>query len=170
MINYKLSQSPYIVENQDAIIEQCLHVKNNFGNKDTTWSYNEYNIFAITAGSVYFYNIFKELRDIIKTELPKQTTWMQAWLNVHDCDKVLDWHNHDWDYHGYISIDPKNTTTDFEEYSITNKVGQIYFGSGYKLHKVNVIEPFSDKRITIGYDVTTDPIMDTGCYGLIPIV
>lgn len=169
-MDYKLFQSEYIVDNQSSFIDQCMQVKTSFGNKDTTWSYNEYNIFSLTAGSVYFYNLFKELKQIIITELPNKMLWMQAWLNVHDSDTVLDWHNHDWDYHGYISIDPKKTTTDFKEYSIENRVGQIYFGPGHRLHKVNVLEPFNDKRITIGYDVTTDPMMDTGCYGLIPLV
>lgn len=170
MMDYKLFQSQYLIDNQSSFIEQCLKVKNNFGDKDTTWSYSEYNIFSLTSGSVYFYNLFKELTQIIKNELPNQMLWMQAWLNVHDQNTVLDWHNHDWDYHGYISIDPKNTTTDFKEYSIENKVGQIYFGPGHRLHKVNVLKAFNDKRITIGYDVTKDPMMDTGCYGLIPIV
>lgn len=170
MNNYKLFQNQYIVENKDHFIEQCLQVKESFQNKDTTWSYSEYNIFSLTAGSVYFYNLFKELRYIIRTELPDQMLWMQAWLNVHTQDEVLDWHNHEWDYHGYISIDPKVTTTDFGEYLIENKPGQIYFGPGNRLHKVNVVQPFTGQRITIGYDVTTDPMMDTGCYGLIPLV
>lgn len=169
-MDYKLFQSQYIVDNQQSFIDQCLSVKNSFGNKDTTWSYNEYNIFSVTAGSVYFYNLFKELRDIVKAEIPNKMLWIQAWLNVHEQQSLLDWHNHQWDYHGYISIDPKDTTTDFKKYSIKNKVGQIYFGPGDRLHKVNNLKPFSGKRITIGYDVTTDPMMDTGCLGLIPLV
>ena len=169
-MDYKLFQSQYIVDNQQSFIDQCLSVKNSFGNKDTTWSYNEYNIFSVTSGSVYFYNLFKELRDIVKAEIPNKMLWIQAWLNVHEQESLLDWHNHQWDYHGYISIDPKDTTTDFKKYSIKNKVGQIYFGPGDRLHKVNNLKPFSGKRITIGYDVTTDPMMDTGCLGLIPLV
>lgn len=169
-MDYKLFQSQYIVDNQQSFIDQCLSVKSSFGNKDTTWSYNEYNIFSVTAGSVYFYNLFKELRDIVKAEIPNKMLWIQAWLNVHEQESLLDWHNHQWDYHGYISIDPKDTTTDFKKYSIKNKVGQIYFGPGDRLHKVNNLKPFSGKRITIGYDVTTDPMMDTGCLGLIPLV
>lgn len=170
MNNYKLFQNQYIIENKDSFIDQCLQIKDSFKEKDTTWSYNEYNIFSLTAGSVYFYNLFKDLHSIIRSEIPDQMIWMQAWLNVHTQDSVLDWHNHEWDYHGYISIDPQTTTTDFQDYSIENKVGQIYFGPGNRLHKVKVVKPFDGKRITIGYDVTTDPMMDTGCYGLIPLI
>jgi hypothetical protein len=169
-MDYKVFQNQYIVDNKQHFVEQCLQVKESFKDKDTTWSYHEYNIFSLTAGSVYFYNLFKDLKNIIITELPDQMLWMQAWVNVHKNDSVLDWHNHQWDYHGYISIDPKNTSTEFEGYSIENKSGQIYFGPGHRLHKVNVHSKFDDYRITIGYDITTDPMMDTGCLGLIPLI
>ncbi|MCH1416801.1 MAG: hypothetical protein L7V30_04730, partial [Gammaproteobacteria bacterium] len=92
-MDYKLFQSQYIVDNQQSFIDQCLSVKSSFGNKDTTWSYNEYNIFSVTAGSVYFYNLFKELRDIVKAEIPNKMLWIQAWLNVHEQQSLLDWHN-----------------------------------------------------------------------------
>lgn len=170
MIDYKLFQSSYIVDNQQSFINQSLELQSIYKDKDTTSTYYEYNIFSITAGSIYFYNLYKELRDIIRGEIKEGPLWMQAWINLHKEDQVLDWHNHDWDYHGYISIDPKNTITEFEGYNIKNQVGQIYFGPGNRLHRVKVTDPFDGTRITIGYDVTLDPIMHTGCIGLIPLL
>lgn len=170
MLDYKLFQSNYVVDNQQSFIEHCDFVKLQNLNKDLTKSYYEYNIFSATAGSLYFYNLFKELRDIIRTELPTGPLWMQAWLNYHTQEQVLDWHNHDWEYHGYISIDPKITFTEFENYSVENKVGQIYFGPGRRLHRVKTAVPFDDHRITIGYDITADPIMGTGCQGMLPLL
>lgn len=169
-MNYKLVQSDYVVQNQQAFIDQCQEVKKLFAGEDTTSSYYKYNLFAVTAGSVYFYNLFKELRDIIRKEIPTRPLWFQSWVNLHTEDNVLDWHDHAWDYHGYVSIDPKSTTTDFKEYSITNKPGQIYFGPGNRPHRVKVLAPYQGDRITIGYDITIEPVMYTGCLGLIPLL
>jgi len=141
-----------------------------FGPTDLTWQYDKYNIFSLTSGSILFYKLFSELRDIIRSEVSSDYIWIQSWLNFHTRDNVLDWHNHSWDYHGYISIDPKSTTTQFEDYTIENKIGQIYFGPGNRMHRVNVLQPFEGHRITIGYDVTTDPMMDTMCFGLFPLI
>jgi hypothetical protein len=67
----------------------------------------------------------------------------------------LDWHGHGFDYHGYISIDPKNTYTDFKDYRIDNKAGQIYFGPGHRSHKVVALEAYEGKRITLGFDIVS---------------
>ena len=57
-------------------------------------------------------------------------------------------------FHGYISIDPKNTKTIFEDGTvINNKVGNIYIGPCNLKHKVEVNEPYEDERITLGFDV-----------------
>lgn len=170
MKKYKLFQSSYIVEHQFEFISQCQDVRHLLNEEDTTWTYYKYNLFAITAGSIQFYNLFKELRDIIRLEIPDKPLWFQAWVNLHTQGNVLDWHNHHWDYHGYISIDPKDSTTEFEGYDIQNKVGQIYFGPGNRNHRVTINTPYQGDRITIGYDVTTEPIMHTGCTGLIPLL
>ena len=96
--------------------------------------------------------------------------WMQAWLNYHNHNQVLGWHNHDWDYHGYISIDPKNTITEFRDYKIENKVGQIYFGPGQREHRVVCLDEFSDTRLTIGFDISLDLISENGCLGMLPVL
>jgi hypothetical protein len=170
MTNYKLFQSKYIIDNRQEFIDQCLEVKKLFSGQDTTKLYYQYNIFSLTAGSIHFYNLFQELRNIIRAEVPQERLWMQAWVNLHTVDNVLDWHDHQWNYHGYISIDPKHTVTEFHNYSINNTTGQIYFGPGNRPHRVKVVAPYSGERITIGYDVTSEPIMHTGCVGLFPLI
>ena len=62
MSDYKIFQSEYIVSNQQDFINQCLEVQNIFKDQDTTKNYYKYNIFSVTAGSIYFYNLYLMLR------------------------------------------------------------------------------------------------------------
>lgn len=160
--DYILYQSQYIVDNMDLIqgdIDIAHRVfKEVFPTSDSTWSYHKYNLFALTAPSSAFYNMYKELRDLIRGQLgDDRPLWLQAWINYHRPDEALDWHEHEFEYHGYIAIDPKKTNTVFENYTIENKPGQIYFAPGYRKHKVEVLEQFDGFRTTIGYDVHTTP-------------
>lgn len=168
--SYFLYTSNYIVENQSHFINQCDYFKKNFPEKDTTWTYDKYNIFSLTSGSIFFFNLFKEFKKIIRENINNEYIWFQSWMNYHKENEVLDWHDHYWDYHGYISIDPKDTTTEFEDYSIENKVGQIYFGPGNRKHRVVVNNPYLGNRITIGYDIMIDPFPDHKCFGMFPLV
>lgn len=180
MNDYKITQSLYIVEHQQVFINQCLEIQTLLSSIDPTEAYRTYNLFSITAGSVHFYNLFIELNKFIRTEFPTGPLWMTAWVNIHEQENVLDWHDHYYPYHGFISIDAKNTETQFDNYSIVNKTGQIYMGPGDRRHRVKVNSPFDDKRITIGFDVTADPTIQvvnledqyidaTSCLGLIPL-
>ena len=176
-MDYKLYQSKYIVEHQSDIISQCHDAKKFYmglpsrnATGDMTADYFNYNIFSLTAGSYPLYEVYKELVSFVKSQLGEQRMWMQSWLNYHDHDKVLGWHNHDWDYHGYISIDPKNTVTEFRDYKIENKVGQIYFGPGKREHRVVCLDEFSDTRLTIGFDIAIDLFPGNGCLGMLPVV
>ena len=83
--------------------------------------------------------------------------------------QVLDWHGHDWPYHGYISVDPKKTDTVFETYRIKNELGNIYIGPGHRMHKVEVIHPFDTPRITLGFDITDEPDFPFDHFSLMPI-
>ena len=140
--------------------------------------YSFYNVFALTSPSPFFYNIYKTLRNIIRLHVgDERPVWFQSWLNFHNPNSVLDWHNHAWDYHGYISIDPMNTTTKFKNnlgeivYEIDNYPGQIYFGPGGRMHKVFVNEDFGDKpRLTIGYDITFMPTPPDDQFSLLPLL
>lgn len=162
MNDYFLHQSKFIEENvEDIKIDlDIAHrlIKEIFPDKDSTWAYGFYNIFAITAPSTNFYKIYKELSQVVRSHLgTDQPLWLEAWLNYHSHDELLQWHSHEYDYHGYISIDPKQTKTIFEGYEITNKPGQIYFGPGQRFHKVEQIIPFDGIRTTIGFDIHTIP-------------
>ncbi len=159
---YIVRQCNFIADNLTDIFEDLRVAHENFKrlfpNEDSTWSYSKYNIFALTAPSTNFYKIFSELRNVVRSQLGwDRPLWIEAWINYHTVDQVLDWHHHEFDHHGYISIDPKNTKTIFENYEIVNKPGQIYFGPGNRLHKVEVLEPFEGVRTTIGYDIHTIP-------------
>lgn len=162
MTDYALHQSEFIVNNlvdiyEDIKISHRLFSEM-FPEQDSTWSYDKYNIFALTAPSTSFHQIYKEMRGLIRSQLGEdRPLWFQAWLNYHTYDQLLDWHDHNFEYHGYISIDPKSTKTVFEGYEIINKTGQMYFGPGNRKHAVQAIEPFDGVRTTIGFDVHTIP-------------
>ena len=177
--NYAIYRSKYIIDNQEEIKQDC-HMAHDrfrvlFPDKDSTWMYNQYNIFALTSTSLHFYNIYKDLIFCARDYLNKQNIdsneplWMQSWMNFHKPKEVLDWHDHRWPYHGYMSIDPKKSRTLFEDYSIDNEVGFIYFGEGYKSHKVELLEDFSGERITIGYDFARN-INEVQNVSLIPVL
>ena len=157
--NYKLYQSKLIKNNSKLFYKECLDgIKRHkilFPNQSSTWSYRKYNTFSLTAGSVIFYNLLLELKNIIHDYCKtKEPLWFQSWINIHKEDEVLDWHLHyDSIAHGYICINPEKTKTIFFEYEIDNKIGQIYIGKSNKKHKVVVLDGFKKKRITIGYDI-----------------
>ena len=173
---YKITKSKTILEHQDELLNDCkvaydlfnhLHNPDNIEDFPTQAHYTDengkdngvmYNIFTLTATSVNFYNLYKELCEAIRDHLGHdQPLWLSAWINFDKHDKVLNWHGHDFPWHGYISIDPKNTKTVFDEWEVENETGNIYVGPGSANHKVEVLEPYEGHRITIGYDVLTDP-------------
>lgn len=160
MNDYIIYQSKYISEHQQDIIRDIdiAHrlFKQMFPEKNSTWTYDKYNIFALTACSSNFYKIYQELRDLIRQTLGHDNQlWIQSWVNYLKFDELseLDWHSHNFLYHGYICIDPKNTDTVFEGYKIKNTVGQIYLGPGYRKHKVDSADRYEGERITLGFDV-----------------
>lgn len=168
--NHKIFYSEYIVNNLNTIKNDIVELNYYFKEKDSTNYYPYYNIFSLTSGSMSFYHIYKEVYGIIKSNIDYSPCWFQAWINIHQYNNVLDWHDHYWDYHGYICIDPQDTVTEFENYTIKNQVGLIYFGKCNNPHRVVNKSQYNQNRITIGFDVTCDPIMNTGCLGFIPII
>ena len=161
---YRLYHSPYIVSYQKEIIESCEHAYKNYNtffkynNKGTTWDYKTYNIFSLAVNSVHFYVIYQQIvaavREFVGDDRP---LWMESWMNHHRPDEVLDWHDHHSMYtaHGYISIDPKNTVTEFNTFSIENKPGNLYLGipgRGME-HRVVVREPYEGYRITLAFNI-----------------
>lgn len=151
-------------------------------NDNITWQFMNYNVYGVCSCNQWFYDIYKSQIEAIKlyfeltkTEVPDQL-WLQSWINSHTPGQVLKSHNHDWPWHGYISIEPKKSDTVFtdkpggqELYRVNNKVGQIYIGPGYRFHHVELLEPFDGERITFGFDLECrDRIFDN--IGFLPII
>ena len=161
-----MSNKEYMVANLSYIKNNIKHFKkyadlahkrfeHRYGKQPTTNLYNQYNSMTLLVGSVKYYKMFKDVFKIIrKYSNSKKPLWFQCWLNYHKENDLLKWHNHpDALFHGYISIDPKNTETVFKNYSIKNKIGNVYIGPSLNQHKVISKEPYKDKRITIAFDV-----------------
>ena len=168
MKDHKVHTSDLIINHHQEFIDlvcDCHDFPQSLFKEDSTWSYSKYNFFTLAAPSPLAHALFVELKNII----PDDGKWMQCWINYHMQDEVLDWHNHDWDYHGYICIDPKETRTSFWDYTIVNEVGNIYIGPGHRQHKVCVNEDFDSPRITLGFDITTVMEPPTPILSLIPI-
>lgn len=176
MNDFFMYQSNYIRTYYKEISDICISISEEMNyNSD---NYYEYNIFTLTSCSFHFYYMFRELIGVIKAynKFDIEPMWFQAWLNVHESNKLLDWHNHagddnnhGCDFHGYISIDPKGCDTIFKNYNISNTYGSIYIGRSDEYHKVETSKDFEGKRVTIGFDVTKNIDMK-GYRSLIPII
>lgn len=167
-----LKTSKLIQDNQKDFLElmnfAAGKIQKLFNTTDYTWNYGRYNIFSLTSTNPLMYQLFQELKINVREHIGDGPLWMQSWLNLHRPDQVLGWHDHLWKWHGYISIDPKNTKTIFEDWEISNKVGQIYFGTGHIKHKVEVLEPYDGFRVTLGFDVTDGIAQENYYNSLIP--
>jgi hypothetical protein len=175
MNDYIIHQSDYIKNNiKDIILHADLAhqtFEKMFTGRDSTWSYDRYNIFSLAGPSSVFYNIFKELQSVITHQIgTDKELWIQSWINYMSYEEIdrLDWHAHGFDYHGYISIDPKNTRTEFENYVIENSPGQIYMGPGNRKHRVVADQSYDGTRITMGFDVVVTDNNKTVRYTQIP--
>ena len=172
-MDYRLHHSKLIKDNYQSFVNNCKicydFLKKEYG-EDSTWLFNKYNIFSLTSSSLLFYKLYKELNYHIRSFVgDDKPLWIQSWLNYHEGEEVekkLPSHGHPWDYHGYISIEPQNTTTIFHKgYEIQNKIGQIYIGEGNGqnnenpdlTHYVKINQPYEGIRITIGFDIATTP-------------
>lgn len=162
---YRIYRSSEIVENKDEFVRQIESSRQSlmsiYPDIDSTWGYNVYNLFAISAGYEMFFNLYKDLqyivRDYLQTDEP---LWMQSWANYHYENDLLDWHAHfGWACHGYISIDPKDSITMFEGFEIANEVGNIYIGPSSVQHKVYSNGQYEGHRITCGFDIGTKDVL-----------
>lgn len=174
-LNYKLYRSQLIVDRQQDFIKDIeialSMLQKEFPGRDYTWNYRFYNTFCITSASRLFYELLTDLKKIIREYAGHdQPLWFQCWINYHHPHQLLDWHDHNWSFHGYISIDPKESQTIFDHYTINNQIGNIYIGPGNRRHKVESSVKFNSPRITLGFDVLDHPGPGvTGQFSLIPI-
>ena len=181
---YKLIQSEYVVTHQQEFIRDLSYSAKSlykYGILDTSLkhgSYTQYNVFGVTSPSPHMYQLFTEIRNAAREIQPTGKLWLQSWLNHHYENELLGWHNHSSTWHGYVSIEPWNTVTEFDDFKIINKIGQIYIGPGGLRHRVVSLDdgPFLDKRITVAFDIMTEEnftggdILPTENYGCIPLL
>jgi len=162
--NYTIKKLSYINENINHFINYAnlahkrfkFSFEKLFENSSSTLLYHKYNMACLTFGSKLYNRMFLDLQKIAREfSNTKEELWFQSWLNFHKQDQVLNWHNHYCQFHGYISIDPKNTETQFENYTIKNEIGNLYIGEPNK-HRVNVLSPYKGNRITIAFDVVSE--------------
>jgi len=166
MKDYELINLQFIKDNKEEFIKNAnlahkrfvFNYGKTFNEMSSTWFYRYYNLAALTVGCPLYYKFYKELQKIIRRKVNNdKPLWFQSWLNFHSQDEVLKWHNHpDCLFHGYVSIDPKRTETEFKDYKIKNETGTLYIGEAALMHRVNVLEPFEDKRITIAFDIVDE--------------
>ena len=156
---YMVVNLPYIKKNIDHF-NKYAHLaykrfKFNYGERSPTTFYRYYNCTGLFVGSLMYHKMFKDVFKIIKKfSKTKEPLWFQCWLNMHKENELLKWHNHSESlFHGYVSIDPKNTETVFKNYTIENKIGNVYIGPSKNNHKVVNKNPYSGERITIAFDV-----------------
>ena len=168
-MEYKLYQSEIINSNHSYFVKNSTIAYQNllekYDIKDSTWEHYKYNFFSLTSSNLLFFNLYKELRTFIRDYVgDDRPLWFQSWINFHPNDIVeieLPFHSHLYPYHGYISIDPQNTTTIFRNgLKIKNKPGQIYIGPGRNWgdnpeydHRVEIDKKYTLPRITIGFDI-----------------
>tara|TARA_B100000902_G_C27212747_1_gene865319 strand:- start:626 stop:1138 length:513 start_codon:yes stop_codon:yes gene_type:complete len=167
-MDHRLYKSQVVLDNQRVMINILNNAIPLLGGIDTTWSYDKYNVFGLTSPTQVFYDLFNELRGFCYDYTDAKQLWMQSWVNYHMPDQVLQWHNHEWPIHGYICINPHLTKTVFEDYTIDNMIGDVYIGPGNRYHRVEVTEPYYTPRITLGFDLLTDPTQASENLGLIP--
>jgi|TARA_E500000318_G_C3478089_1_gene179306 hypothetical protein len=166
-MSYKIYTSDVIKQNHFLFLKQSYlankRIVNYLNLKDPTWDFNKYNLFCVTSMSKIFYKLYKELNVYIRDFVgDDRALWINAWLNYHqykETEKKLQFHNHSSAYHGYVCIDPHDTTTEFQGgFNIKNKIGQIYLGPGGDdnkdyYHRVINNSYYSKPRITIGFNV-----------------
>ena len=169
--NYFLTNLSYIKKNINHFKEHAdLAFKRfefSYGKKSPTAFYKYYNCVSLLVGSPLYYRMFKDVFKIVrKYSKTKKPLWIQCWLNYHyekdlikkkDLNLIYNWHCHPYAlFHGYIAIEPQDTKTVFENYTIENKIGNVYIGLSENKHKVISNSPYSKGRITIAFDVVDE--------------
>ena len=175
MEDHKIYKSEVVLNNHSELCLDCEWLNRTIVGKfgEATRAHAEYNVFAVATPKKLWAELYSELRsfilDFLGTESP---LCYQSWLNYHpekSVEQVLGWHTHTIPWHGYISIDPQNSITEFEDgLEIENEIGNVYIGPGNKRHRVKVLS-YRSPRITIGFDVNTFNNSFSSNYGMHPL-
>ena len=185
MKDWALYKSNTVVENHKEFVNLCHTVHRKFKdfNKDldSTSSYNSYNFFTASDFHPLSYNLLKDIKVSIKDYIGEdKPIFIRAWLSFHMPSEVLDWHQHEIECHGYVSIEPKFTETLFKDkmsteedcdYKVINEIGKIYIGPGRRWHSVFVKKSYLQPRITIAFDIVHEFDRSlTGSWSFIPVL
>jgi len=169
--NYFLTNLPYIKKNINHFKKHAnlafKRFEYSYGEKSPTAFYKYYNCVSLLVGSLLYYKMFKDVFKIVrKYSKTKEPLWIQCWLNYHhqedvvkekDLNIIYNWHCHpDALFHGYVSIFPQDTKTVFKNYTIENKIGNVYIGPSKNKHQVISKSPYNKERITIAFDVVNN--------------
>ena len=175
-VDWHIHKSQLIIDNYRQLTAESHLIHNKFKhvwpNRDSSWGYEMYNVFCLASPMPLWFEMYKELCSVVRDYVNnKDPLWIQSWLNFHKYGQELEWHGHTAPYHGYVSINPANTTTVFRGYKIENEIGNIYIGPGWRQHKVKANEEFDGTRVTLGFDVINKPEkIPNNRWGLIPLL
>ena len=165
MKQYIVEEINYVKDNYDQFIKDIDLAYDRFNysygpmldGRSATGYHKYYNLMLLTFGSKVFHDFFKILKHRLLEFMnyPKEHLWYMCWLNYDlGKNKFFEWHkHHDARVHGFVCIEPQHTVTEFKDFKLINKTGQIYIGPGQKLHKVNILKPYKKPRISIAFDV-----------------
>ena len=190
--SYMLFHSEYIAMNKKEIISLCDASKVKISNlrlgdnniidnnanlltSKFTDEYLNYNIFSVFGPNKLSQNVFCQIKSAIRVYCDRKKIYsdglfIQAWMNHHNESEVLDWHSHEgYICHGYVSIEPKVSITEFMDFNIINKIGQIYIGECELKHRVVCLDSEGGNRITIGFDVIGCIDVEVENMGFIPL-
>ena len=96
-----------MIKNQAEFVSDCTtlfkRLTKDLKNYDTTWTYDQYNIFSYASPKQIWTDLFRELRDCAIDFIGNdKDLCYQSWLNYHLEHQLLDWHDHEWPYHGEL--------------------------------------------------------------------
>lgn len=157
---FELYHSKVIEDNLDRFNVECEYIARNIRNKFNTYSttdvYQRYCLLNMVGNSDIWWYLYQDITKAVRQYLGhKRPLWAQIWLNTHKYeDDPLPWHRHDGvDCHGFVSIDPKNTVTEFKTHTIVNEPGKIYVGPPAAFHRVVNRGPWDGERYTVAFDI-----------------
>lgn len=171
---YRIYNSSVIVDHHKDLLstasvvhQRCLE---NLNVDNSTSAYNRYNAFSMFGCDPHYYDLYRDFVSVVKDFVPvTDRVWFESWINWWTPKDNLGWHDHQFLYHGYISIDPKSTVTQFRDYTVENKIGNIYIGPGFREHRVLVDKHYQGPRLTLGFDINVTPVV-TNNLSFLPIL
>jgi hypothetical protein len=131
----------------------------NIEGSETSARYSSYNFFLIKDP------VIKSVFDLIKRSyyemldnlnMPKESMFIQCWINIHRQHQHLTKHAHPYPMHGHITINTDNTSTVYgeaDELQIPNKNGLLtLLGKPNVMHYVTPYQSIEGARVSIAFD------------------